>query len=1396
MTQNIQKFHLNASLVAAYFKHRCDRLFRWNAVESRLHQKPGIGWGIPAKKKSSSRPGIQLLMGAGDTFELDNILRLREEGAAAGAAGSEHVLMGEITQQGLRTLVVPVEFETFRQALQRPIPPRYTAQLKISLSELPDVEHSFLTRFGLAPERVRVGETRPDLIETVYPVISGEPILLRIWDFKASQKARHEHFIQVAYYSFLLEHLLAASNLDAFKVDTHQGVIFSREGKKEFDLDPYRLAVEDFLRNRVLRILSTRADEVHFHVCERCAMCEYMDHCQAEADAANDLSRVAYISSDSKRALSKIGILTHRELARVSDITQIESLRILSHDLSVNLTRYLATAQALEDGLPRSLESTTLLMPRWDDIRIILSAESDPVTATCFAIGMKTYEGWDEQVRHPLGSEYTFVAESKGDEVGVLLPFLQTLNALLRQVDEENRGISFDQDPAYQQALAASETAKAAFDQHYAEHGRKRKDGLAERYAALAAARDEAKRALKEVEKQAKWQAFTKQKKLHFYVYDSLDLNILKQAIERHLFDTEHPELLAEISHLVRLFPPESVLPDSDSFRSMPGTVVIQVLRALVALPIPYLYSLKEVSKSYQPTNPDGQEKGYKYLPKYGFGWEHSNQVAFERIHDVWNNEGFRYDSRDPSKIMQPLQILEMIRKTILDKLRATDTIVRKLKNDHGEQLRLRKEPFRLYDGFNPLDFQMLEAMRTFTMLETSIAELNVKQYHSLPVGDRAAKFECIRGLQYQDGQDEVDGSLWFTFDPASRDAKFDAGDFNLVLTPEDEPAHLLAEVDGQLFDTSRWRHEPYKVTLVRYELSNNPPRVLLKPENPEKLRERVDITKTCALDKLFADYTTRRVFQVLERLNANRDQAVHVHSLLDSMQVPGWQPFVDRVDTLKVDLKRQVASAGEEVETLLNDAQWKAWEGVFLEPLTMIWGPPGTGKTYTIAQILLGYALHARRSGQPVRILVTAFTHHAIVNVLRSAAKWAEKYGIPEENLKLIKVTGSAPHTADQDLPERVRKAGEEAIVQQAADIELGCVILGATVWAAAKAMDQAGGAVQPWFDVILVDEASQMKLPDALIAFSASKPNANIILAGDDKQLPPIIMGKYPDQHEYMLSSVFAFMRSRMEARLDDDPGFEERVLFQLEENFRMNEPLTAYPRQVLYRNRFSSKWPAIRIAITSPVATPRADLVEFLLNPELPVLLCWYEPPRSFTARNPIEAEIICDLMVRLGGVLQHPKQSRMYTPAEFAEQGVAALSPHRAQNSTIRNVLRSCGFGTEERPLPLVDTVDKLQGQERDVVLVSYGVADGEYAEAEAEFLLSSNRFNVAATRARHKLIVFASSTVLDVVPNDQKVLLDSMMLKEFRTYCCDGHQQFSYKSTEFGEIPMHVQWKGF
>jgi len=204
------------------------------------------------------------------------------------------------------------------------------------------------------------------------------------------------------------------------------------------------------------------------------------------------------------------------------------------------------------------------------------------------------------------------------------------------------------------------------------------------------------------------------QRRLHFYVYDSLDLHVLRGLVERHVFDEEPAELLEQVSHLVRLFPPASVLQDAETFRTVPGRVITQVLRALVALPAPYLFDLATVSALYQPTSDEGEGKGWIFRPRYGFGWEFSNQVAYERIHDVWNGKSYNPDPRKPERELSPAAISERIEETVASKLRATDSIVRRLKQEFGERLLLRKEPFLLYEEFDPLNFRVLEALRTF----------------------------------------------------------------------------------------------------------------------------------------------------------------------------------------------------------------------------------------------------------------------------------------------------------------------------------------------------------------------------------------------------------------------------------------------------------------------------------------------------------------------------------------------------------------------------------------------------------------------------------------------------------------------------------------------------------
>ena len=61
-----QKYRLSPSTIASYFKHRCDRQYRWESVEQRDRGRTGIGWNVPQSPRFHSRPGIALLMSAGD----------------------------------------------------------------------------------------------------------------------------------------------------------------------------------------------------------------------------------------------------------------------------------------------------------------------------------------------------------------------------------------------------------------------------------------------------------------------------------------------------------------------------------------------------------------------------------------------------------------------------------------------------------------------------------------------------------------------------------------------------------------------------------------------------------------------------------------------------------------------------------------------------------------------------------------------------------------------------------------------------------------------------------------------------------------------------------------------------------------------------------------------------------------------------------------------------------------------------------------------------------------------------------------------------------------------------------------------------------------------------------
>ena len=113
-----QKFRLRSADIAAWFRHRCDRNFRWNTVASELRERAGIGWNVPKRHRKHTRPGVALLMNTGNNFEADSVEALIQEHGAA------EVLCAGFEQHPANRTVKSLPFEQLIQALQQPPPPK------------------------------------------------------------------------------------------------------------------------------------------------------------------------------------------------------------------------------------------------------------------------------------------------------------------------------------------------------------------------------------------------------------------------------------------------------------------------------------------------------------------------------------------------------------------------------------------------------------------------------------------------------------------------------------------------------------------------------------------------------------------------------------------------------------------------------------------------------------------------------------------------------------------------------------------------------------------------------------------------------------------------------------------------------------------------------------------------------------------------------------------------------------------------------------------------------------------------------------------------------------------------------------------------------------------------
>jgi len=462
---------------------------------------------------------------------------------------------------------------------------------------------------------------------------------------------------------------------------------------------------------------------------------------------------------------------------------------------------------------------------------------------------------------------------------------------------------------------------------------------------------------------------------------------------------------------------------------------------------------------------------------------------------------------------------------------------------------------------------------------------------------------------------------------------------------------------------------------------------------------------KNCTVDKGFYDYNS-------ERLKHSVELAYGTAEIVALMEGRAQLVKEDHVRT--ADVERYCREYPQ-----LTPRQGQALASALSNDTTLIQGPPGSGKTFLLA-LIIEYAMASGKS-----VLVTAPTHKAIDHLLKAVAE-----RLPQERpIVKIKAIGKPPR-----LPRKILQTTIDH--PYLAELKSPFVI-GLTVYQAYK-LHQAN-ILQ--FDLVVIDEAGQMPIVQA---FPALINGSRYVIAGDHQQLAPII--KDPGAHpEFLKRSLFEHLHD----------AYSDATI-TLDVTYRMNNGINEFPSQAFYSNMLRpSQCAANRVFTRSPAAGRELDHIVCHGGDVTYVEL----EHRNAVQRAPEEADLVARLAQDL---LVHHR---------VAPEDLAIVSPHRAHNETIRERLL---LHTNDDDLMqsrvserlVIDTVDRLQGQEREVIIFSLCASDREYAIGRAQFLYSPNRLNVAITRSRTRLFLVGSKYFF---PHLNGILIDARYLALWESY---------------------------
>ncbi|MGJ1430798.1 AAA domain-containing protein [Sphingobacterium spiritivorum] len=490
-------------------------------------------------------------------------------------------------------------------------------------------------------------------------------------------------------------------------------------------------------------------------------------------------------------------------------------------------------------------------------------------------------------------------------------------------------------------------------------------------------------------------------------------------------------------------------------------------------------------------------------------------------------------------------------------------------------------------------------------------------------------------------------------------------------------------------------------------------------------------------VDLLFDENSYQEMFKALKRADAARDDKKMgpLINLLIDQQVHDYDHTVS---------DQQINSI-----TGLNEYQLKAVNQIIASPhLTIVHGPPGTGKTTTLVQ-----GIKALLQKYPDQILVTAPSNTAVdllTEKLHETGVKVVRIGNPvkvSEQLHELTLDGKLESHPMQKELKTIRKKADvfrdmakkykrnfgkaerdqrKALFQEAKNLMKEAEqiaqyiqndILDQAQVISATLVGSNHSAIQDrTYAAVFIDEAGQALEPACWIPILKSD---KLILAGDHLQLPPTIKSKD--------SLVKAFQETLMEKLVYAYPS----NVCLLRQQYRMHQDIMQYPSAALYNNTLFAE-PLIAQQKLMP-----GDKAFLFID----TAGAGFDELQEDTAiSNAEEANFL----------IRHLKQYlTTFKRDEHINQflKIGLISPYRQQVMLLKELIGSEMWAETAVPIQ-VQTIDGFQGQERDIIYISLTRSN---AEGQIGFLNEIRRMNVAMTRARYKLVIIGDSSTIGQHP---------------------------------------------